>query len=308
MLTISLIGYGTVGRALSLLLLGSNLDFCLNIIDPDPEKRGVFLDLKHGARMQSKKALYFNDDGLIDDSDYIFFTAGVPTKHGASRLSTAETNIVLVQEIFRDKNLKATAKIIAVTNPVDLITRALIEATGLPSSQVVGTGTLLDSSRFSYHLSDLIKQPLADVNGWVLGEHGNSQVVSVSLSTVKGEPIVTNRDVNLEILNTAGSLTRNAAYEIRKTEPGTSIAVSQCVLELFRFFEKGRSPLIPVSVLLNEPHLNWLGVQGPLCMSVPVRINEHGIVLPAPPEITEDELDQLKKSATKLMNYNRYFK
>lgn len=301
MLTISLIGYGTVGRALSLLLLGGNETFQLNIMDPDPNKKGVFLDLKHGARMHPHKHLHFNNNELVGSSDYIFFTAGTPTKHGASRLSTTTENIGLVREIFGNRKLKKSVRIIAISNPVDLITLAIQQVTGIPESQVVGTGTLLDSARLSYHLADLTKQPLEGVNGWVLGEHGESQFVSVSMSTIQNKPLSEQKHFRIETVNQAAELTRSAAFEIRKTEQGTSMAVSQCALELFHFFEKGTSPLIPLSVCLSGAYLNWLGIEGPLCISVPVRISKNGVELESLPNLPLQEYQLLKQSAEKLV-------
>lgn len=308
MITVSVVGYGTVGRTLSLLLLGSRYRMRLNILDPNPDKKGVFLDLKHGARMHPRKALLFNDQKALSDSDYIFFTAGKPTKHGASRLTTADVNIHIVEKVLGNIPLKRSTRIIAISNPVDLITQAVLHVTGLPKTQVVGTGTLLDSARFSFHLADLLGVDVNRVNGWVLGEHGESQVAALSMSTVDDVPIEMVSVFDERMAEMAMNSTRNAAFEIRKTEAGTSMAISQCAMLILRFFEAGTSPVIPLSVSLDTAYLEKLGLEGPMCLSVPARITRQGVELAEMPDLTEEEWSLMKTSARALAAYSDYFK
>ena len=142
---VTIIGYGNVGRVLTHLLLGSNHALELNIMDPADWLSGAFLDLKHALGMQPNKRVHFNDQELFENSDYVFFTAGVLSKHGASRLTTVKDNAQLVKNIFFGKELNPEMHIIAITNPVDVITAAIFKYSNLPGNQVLGTGTYLDS-------------------------------------------------------------------------------------------------------------------------------------------------------------------
>eukprot|EP00353_Schmidingerella_taraikaensis_P012133 CAMPEP_0185591066 /NCGR_PEP_ID=MMETSP0434-20130131/63251_1 /TAXON_ID=626734 ORGANISM="Favella taraikaensis, Strain Fe Narragansett Bay" /NCGR_SAMPLE_ID=MMETSP0434 /ASSEMBLY_ACC=CAM_ASM_000379 /LENGTH=196 /DNA_ID=CAMNT_0028215799 /DNA_START=293 /DNA_END=880 /DNA_ORIENTATION=+ len=191
-IVITVIGYGNVGRVLTDLLLGTQLNMELNIMDPADSLTGAFLDLKHASRLQPKKRFHFNEEDVFKRSDYVFFTAGIPSKHGTSRFTTVKDNLQLVHDIFGGKQLRSDMRIIAITNPVDVITASIISVTNLPKEQVVGTGTYLDSMRFTYHLAELAQVDIQQVDALILGEHGESCAPIVSQSTYAGSPLLDN--------------------------------------------------------------------------------------------------------------------
>lgn len=305
-MTVTIIGYGNVGRVLATLLLGSGHEMNLNIMDPADDLSGAFLDLEHSMGMQPGKRLYFNDTDRMEESDYVFFTAGIPSDHGASRLTTVADNTRLVKEIFSKRKLKPTMRIIAITNPVDVVTAALIKYTGLPWNQVVGTGTFLDSERFSYFLAQHAGVDYREVGALILGEHGESFAPILSHSTFQGRQLEDHRYFKTEMIEKAIFQTHHAAFEIRKTEPGTSMAVSHCALRIMEYWMRDEEAYLPISVLVGEDHVKWLKLEQTICMSLPVYISSKGIRREQPLDLTPEEFDDLKASAHLLQKYQSF--
>ncbi|MCR9171235.1 MAG: hypothetical protein NXI10_01995 [bacterium] len=304
--TITVIGYGNVGRVLVNLLLGSSHHIHLNILDPADWLTGAFLDLEHALGMQPNKRVHFNDQQLFESSDYVFFTAGTPSKHGSSRLTTVKDNTQLVKDLFLGKDLNPNMCVIAITNPVDVITAAIFKYSNLPWNQVVGTGTYLDSQRFSYHLAQLTGTDYRDVNALILGEHGESFAPILSQSSYSGKPLMEGSKFTPTVTDRALYQTHHAAFEIRKTEPGTSMAVSHCALRIMEYFEDEVERHIPASVLLNDVWTKKLELAHPICMSVPVVISSKGLEIPDPLELKNSELSALKRSAQVLLEYQGF--
>ncbi len=307
-ITITVVGYGNVGRVLTNLLLGTHLNMELNIMDPADYLTGAFLDLKHASGLQPQKQIYFNQADVFERSDYVFFTAGIPSKHGASRLSTVEDNLQLVRAVFGGKQLRSDMRIIAITNPVDVITAGIISATQLPKEQVVGTGTFLDSVRFSYHLAELNQVNIHQVDALILGEHGASCVPIISHSLCSGGPILKSSSIANKCIEKAIYQTKNAAFEIRKTEPGTSMAVSHCAMRIMEYWMQPTETIVPISVLIDDENTQWLELAQPICMSLLVSISSKGVKLQEPMLLEKEELKTLKESAHVLMKYQGFLK
>jgi len=303
---VTVVGYGNVGRVLTNLILGSDRSLVLNIMDPAEWLSGAFLDLKHALGMQPNKRVHFNDHDLFLASDYVFFTAGLPSKHGTSRLTTVKDNTQLVRDVFFEKQINSNMRIIAITNPVDVITAAIYKYSGLQCRHVIGTGTYLDSERFSYHLSQLTGTDFRDLNALILGEHGESGAPILSRSLYKNKSLEESELFTPEITDKALYQTHQAAFEIRKTEPGTSMAVSHCALRIMEHLENDEAQCIPVSVLLNERWTEYMELKHPVFMSVPTVLSSEGLVIPDPMELKNEELSALKRSAQMLLEYQGF--
>ncbi|XOV66229.1 MAG: malate dehydrogenase [Fluviicola sp.] len=303
---VTVIGYGNVGRVLTALLLGSNRSMELNILDPADWLSGAFLDLKHALGMQPNKQVYFNSQELFENSDYVFFTAGIPSKHGASRLTTVKDNTQLVKDIFHGKNLNPKMSVIAITNPVDVITAAIYKYSSLPWHQVMGTGTYLDSERFSYYLVHLTGTNDRNISALILGEHGESCAPILSASTYQDKPLMESKVFTSEITEKALYQTHHAAFEIRKTEPGTSMAVSHCALRMMEYLQEETERNIPASVMLSSAWVEKLGLKHTICMSVPVVLSSKGLQIPEPLEMKNGELSALRRSAQVLLEYQEF--
>lgn len=297
MINLTIIGFGNVGASLALLLLNNEHSIRLNIIEPNDQREGAFLDLAHGMSLFRNKELFINDDELFEQADFVFHSAGIPNKHGGSRLSTAKENIELTKKIFGSIHFSKNPYVIVITNPVDIISNAVFQYSSLPAHRVIGTGTFLDSVRLSYYLSSISGQNTESFESFVLGEHGASQVPIYSMTKLNGKPILEDSFFTDEKLNFAKDLTLNAAYLIRETQKGTTYGVSKCAETLFNYLLDSEEHLLTLSVLTNEYYRKLLNLEQNIYISLPVLVKNNSIEITNEPKLSSAELEAFRESA-----------
>ena len=304
MIDVTIIGFGNVGTSLSLLLLNNKQPLRLNIMEPDPQREGAFLDLAHGMPLYHKKELLVNDEDLFLTADFIFFTAGTPNMQGGSRLSTAKQNIQLTKDIFEHRTFTKTPYIIVITNPVDVVSHAVYQFSGLPSERIIGTGTFLDSIRLAYYLSTLSKYKADDFDAFVLGEHGSSQVPIFSMTTVKGEPIGSDSEFTQNDLDLSFSLTRDAASKIRETQEGTRYGVAKCAEVLLNYLLGEGEQMLPLSMLTNDFYRTLLNLDHDIYIGMPVILKHGKLEIYNKIDLSARELEAYRESAAILAAIN----
>jgi L-lactate dehydrogenase len=297
MIDVTVIGFGNVGSSLSLLLLNNKHDIRLNVMEPDAQREGAFLDLSHGMTLYPNKELATNDEDLFSNADFVFYTAGTPNVHGGSRLSTAKQNIKLTKEIFEGRRFVKTPYVVVITNPVDIVSHSVFQYSELPSSHVIGTGTFLDSVRLAYYLSTLSDYHADNIDAFVLGEHGESQVATYSMTTVHGQPISEYSEFTKFDLETAKDLTRNAAFQIRETQKGTTYGVSKCAEVLMDYLLGDEEHILTLSVLTNDHYRQLLDLDHDIYISVPVKVSSKGVEPVDEISLASNEFEALKESA-----------
>ncbi|MFT6921784.1 MAG: L-lactate dehydrogenase [Crocinitomicaceae bacterium] len=297
MIDVTVIGFGSVGSALSLLLLNNKNDMRVNILEPDPNKEGAILDLLHGMSLYPNKELHVNDSDMFANADFIYFTAGTPNLHGGSRLSTAKQNIQLTKDLFDGQEFHKIPYIIVITNPVDIISYHVMKFSKLPYDHVVGVGTFLDSVRLSYYLSILSDYKADEINAYVLGEHGDTQFAAYSMTKVQGSPISELAFFSPKRLEEAQTLTRNAAFQIRKTQGGTLYGVSKCAETILNSLMSSEVSHYPLSILTNEYYNKLLKLEKSIYISVPVEISNKGIRINNGIQLKDSELKAYQASA-----------
>lgn len=305
MINVTVIGFGYVGSALSFLLLNSKHDICLNIMDPNPDCEGAFLDLVHTTKLYQQKKLYLNNEELLLQADFIYYAAGISNKHGSSRLSTANENIRLSKEIFWQRKFTKSPHIIVITNPVDLISHAIFQYTNLPAEKVVGIGTFLDSERLAYYLSTQSEFGITDFETVVLGEHGDTQVPVYSMCKVRGLPILSHPMFSTKVLENTTKLTKNAAFQIRETQDATMYGVSVCAMRLLDYLLSKEEYSITLSMLTNKHYRSLLLLKKNIYISVPVIIKNGLITINNKVDLLEEELNAYRKSASVLAAANK---
>jgi len=297
MIDVTVIGFGSVGSALSLLLLNNEHDMRINVLEPNPNKEGAFLDLLHGMSLYPNKELHFNDQEKFNNADFVFYSAGIPNIHGGSRLSTAEQNIGITQSIFEDVKFNKTPYVIVITNPVDIVSYYVMKYSNLPADHVVGTGTLLDSVRLSYYLSSLSDFHADDIEATVLGEHGDSQFAAYSLTEVEDRPISNIDFFTPEVLDEAENLTRYAAFKIRETQKGTLYGISKCAETILNSLLSPYPSRFPLSMLTNDHYNKLLNLDESIYISVPAEISNRGIKIINNVQFDEKETEAFRESA-----------
>jgi L-lactate dehydrogenase len=226
-------------------------------------------------------------------------TAGGATQGSQNRLSVASSSAQIVTSCV-DQLMAADFKgiILIAANPVDVMALVAIRRSGLPASRVIGTGTLLDTSRLRQELAIQLGVSPAAVEGLVLGEHGDSEVVAYSTLRVGGlslerfaapadEP--DHADISRRV--------RRAAYEIIKGKGYTSFGVATAIVRICEAIVRDEHAVLPVSTLLT----GQFGIEG-LCLSLPCELGAGGIERVLEPDLSRQERDKLRASADVLRN------
>ena len=189
---IVVIGAGNVGEAIGYTLMLRRQASDIVLVDLNEKRaKGSALDIAHGTAFSRQSRIRMGGYEECADAETIIITAGVARKPGQTRLDLAKINVGIIRSIT--ENIMRYADnplIVVVSNPVDISTYIVQQTSGLPANRVIGTGTSLDTARFRYLLSEACKVDVCDINAYVLGEHGDSQVAIWSSAAVGGEPIL----------------------------------------------------------------------------------------------------------------------
>lgn len=296
---ISIIGAGAVGSTLAYTLLLKNIASEIKLIDINEDK-------EHGEVADITDNLCYVETGCLiganyrdaQESDVVIITAGVSQKPGETRLMLAKKNTAILKGIIKGiGKFKKTAVLIIVSNPVDVLTYYAQKWSKLPACQVFGTGTSLESSRFKTELSKCLNVYAQNIEGYYLGEHGDSGFVAWSTVSVGGRNV---KKMANELCKLDGieERVRNKVYEIIKGKGATYYGIAMTCCDVVEAVLFNQNKIIPLSWNLDEK----LGC-GDVCLSMPVVIGEKGIVRRWPVELSSQEMKQLEKSAEKLKDY-----
>lgn len=248
---VTVIGDGAVGSTIAYTLFMKNYLNEICIIDINKDKViGDVLDMNQGMSFVSTKKIKAGEYKDIKDSDLVIITAGAAQKEGETRLDLLEKNINIFKKILDEikLNLSERTIILVVTNPVDLLSYFTYKYLNIAPNRVIGSGTVLDSSRLKVLLSDDTKIDPKNIHAYVIGEHGDSEVVAFSASSIAGIKVkdyckqCAKCDIKkLENLEEITKTVKNAAYEIIKKKGATYYAIGLSVEKI-------------VDVILNDTH------------------------------------------------------
>jgi len=295
---IAVIGAGAVGSTVAYTLMVKNLGSEIILIDINNEKvQGEVLDIQDGlsfSEMENVKVGSFKDAA---DADILILTAGLGQKPGETRLDLVTKNKNIAISILKEiGQIKSSAIIIVVSNPVDIITYLVQEISGLPKSQVFGTGTSLDTARLHLSLAEFLKVDSNQVEGFVLGEHGDSEFVAWSTVNVGGKMI--KEMLSGEQKKEIEEKIKKKAYEIINRKGATYYGIAMVVANIIEAIFFNQNKIFPVSCRLN----NWNGVTG-VCLGATAVVGNTGIVKTWEIELPEEEKVKLQKSAELIKQY-----
>lgn len=274
---IVVIGAGNVGEAIAYTLMVRVLANDIVLVDVNEDRaKGAALDIAHGTSFFNQVWVRSGGYEECADAQMIIIAAGVARKPGQTRLDLAKINVSIVQSIT--ENIMKYAEhplILVVSNPADITTLAVQKASGLPAERVIGSGTSLDTARFRYLLSQKLQVNIEDINAYVVGEHGDSQVPVYSSANIGGFPL---KDfafqVGAEINQTElAERTKNGGGEIIGLKGATFYGIAMAVSSIVQTIMKDNSAIIPVAHVLDESFGPWAGV----AISLPCRIGWEGI-------------------------------
>ena len=176
---ITIIGAGSVGATIAYKLSYEDIASEIVMIDINKDKvEGEVMDIKQGTCFRSPISIIAGDYEDAAGSDIVIITSGIARKPGQTRIELAQTNVNIIKSITPEIVKAApNAKYIIVSNPVDVLTYVFTKISGLPENQVIGSGTLLDTARLRYGLSEHFKVAQKNIHAYVFGEHGDSSFV-----------------------------------------------------------------------------------------------------------------------------------
>jgi L-lactate dehydrogenase len=264
--------------------------------------QGQALDLAHGQPFFPTVSIHVGDASDYADAQLIVVTAGVAQRPGETRLQLMEKNAMVIRSVVADVlDQDSTAVMLVVTNPVDVMTYVALQCTGWSKGRVVGSGTVLDSARLRQQLSTRCTIDVHNVHGYVLGEHGDTELVAWSMTHVAGMPI----DAYCPICGRCtdwkadrGELersVRDSAYHIIDYKGATSFAVGLALVRIAGAILRAQHSVLTVSTLLDGE----FGIRD-VCLSVPCIVSDVGVVKVVESKLAEREQVQLSASATAL--------
>src|SRR4051812_8667883 len=305
---VSVIGAGSVGATIAYasLIRGAAKTMALYDIDRD-KVRAEVLDLNHGSQFYpSANVIGADDIAVTAHSDVVVITAGAKQKPGQTRLELAAVNVTMCRSLLPELlELSPDAVFLLVTNPVDLVTYAAVQASGLPSRRVFGSGTVLDSSRLRGLLAQHCGVAVHSVNAFIVGEHGDSQVAAWSQAAIGGVPV---RDwcppgrarLDEQTLGHIADEVVTAAEQIIRGKGATNYAVGLSAAGIVEAILHEERSVLPVSSLLTGQY----GIQD-VCLSLPSIVDGKGVDVVLTPPLSEDEVDALRRSADTVRGVER---
>ena len=299
---VAIIGAGAVGSTTAFTIALQQLCTELVLIDVNKDKAsGEALDITQGLPFIGKLNIYAGDYSDIKDSDLIIVTAGIPRKPGETRLMLAQKNVglgkIITQSIMEHYN---GGSILVVSNPCDIMTYMITKWSGLPSSKVIGSGTVLDSARFRTLLAQKLNVDVRSVHGYIIGEHGDSQLPAWSLTNIAGIAIDDYTKAN-EIPFTQSDRaeiaekTRFAGAEVIKLKGATFNAIAVSVATIAQSILKGENTVRTVGSILTGQY----GIND-IVTNVPTIIGGGGIQRVLEVNLDPQELRFLQDSAEKV--------
>ncbi len=302
---IGIIGAGLVGSTTAYSLLSAGLAREIVLVDINRHKaEAEALDIMHAVPYTFPCRLKSGAYADLEGADIVIITAGAHQTAGESRLNLFERNINIFKDIIRGIISHAADSLILIaSNPVDLLTSYFIKEAKLPASRVIGSGTILDTARFRTILSARFDLAPQSIHAYVLGEHGDSEVLIWSAALAGNMPLESYAadagiSLNAEIKNHIDSEVRNFAYKIIAGKGATYYGIASGLARICKAVSYDENAILPVSAFHDEVE----GVKN-ICLSLPAVINRSGISRVLYPELSASEHTLLRQSAEKIQDY-----
>ena len=300
---IAIIGAGSVGATIAYACLIRGVSNHIALYDVKKSKvESEVLDLNHGLQFVPMATVEGSDElEVCRDASIVVITAGAKQKSGQSRMELAAANAVICREIVpKLVGICPEAIFLVVTNPVDVITYVTWKLSGWPARRVIGSGTVLDSSRFRFLIGRRLKVAVQNVHAYIAGEHGDSEIPLWSSATVANIPLhqwAVQGHGKLSVMDRTEIFqnVKNAAYQIIQGKGATNYAIGLATAKILEALLKNENRVLPISSLMSEYH----GISD-VCLSVPCIVNAKGVDAVLPIGLNDAERAGLVNSAQKI--------
>ncbi|MCD8526754.1 L-lactate dehydrogenase [Candidatus Woesebacteria bacterium] len=300
---VAIVGCGRVGMTAAYSIITSGLATDLVLVGRDKAKlEGEKLDLEHALPFLPDVNIVATDDYAdLQGTDVVIFAAGAAQEPGETRLDLAKKNLALVDALV-PKILEHAPHtvLLMVTNPVDVLTNRANEISGKYNGRVFGSGTLLDTARFRFYLSEFLDVNPRSIHTYILGEHGDSSFPALSGATLGGAKLTELPAFSHEKAMQSFEQARSAAYRIIEGKGATYYAIGTVLTQIVKSIQRDARTVMPVS----HPLKDFYGVSD-VSLSVPCIIGRRGIEKVMPVQLDEAEIEQLHASAEAVRAYQQ---
>lgn len=296
---VAIIGTGNVGSTFAYALLLSGLASEIVLIDNNESKaEGEAMDLNHAMPLHSPARVWTGGYKDVAGATITVITAGSAQRPGESRLDLIQRNAVIFKSIVENiVKYNPQGIILVATNPVDVLTYATWKFSGLPTNRVIGSGTILDTARFRYLLSQRFDVDPRSVHAYIIGEHGDSEVPVWSLANIAGMRLpdycaANNMGCQQEQLDSIFRQTRDAAYEIISRKGATYYAIASGLTRIVEAILRDQATVLSVSTYIED----YYGIKD-VYLSLPNVVDIGGVERTIRLELNDEEIAGLRKSA-----------
>ncbi len=296
---VAIVGVGNVGATFAYTLLLSGLATEIVLIDVNRERaEGEAMDLVHGVPFAPPVRVWAGDYADCAGAAVTVITAGAAQRPGETRLELSRRNSAIFRQIVPEvARANPEGIIVVATNPVDVLTYETWRVSGLPPERVIGSGTILDTARFRYLLSEYFAVDPRSVHAYIIGEHGDSEVPVWSLANIAGMRLpaycaAQGRPYEPAAMEEIFRQTRDAAYEIIERKGATYYAIGAGLLRLVEAIVRDQRTVLSVSSRID----GYYGIRD-VAFSLPTVVDRTGVLESLRLELDEQERIGLLRSA-----------
>jgi len=296
---VAIVGAGNVGATFAYALLLSGLAAEIVLVDVNRAKaEGEAMDLNHPVPFAHPTRIWAGDYADCAGATVTVIAAGAGQKPGETRLDLVKKNVAIFRQIVPEvAHHNPNGLLLIATNPVDVLTYVTWKLSGLPAQRVIGSGTILDTARFRYLLSEHFGVDPRSVHAHIIGEHGDSEVPVWSLANIAGmrlpafcaaHGLAHDQAAMDEIFRQ----TRDAAYHIIERKGATYYAVAAGLMRIVEAILRDQSTVLSVSSLIED----YYGVSD-VCLSLSTAVDRGGVEQVLRLELSPVEIEGLRQSA-----------
>ncbi|HKZ98433.1 MAG TPA: malate dehydrogenase [Thermoplasmata archaeon] len=252
-------------------------------------------DIRHGLDARARADVAAGGLADLDGADLVVVCAGRGRIPGGTRLDLLGTNAPIVADVARGIGRVAPkAAVVVLTNPLDVMTALAQETSGLPRTQVLGSGGILDSNRLRLLLARRHGVRPSEVHAIVLGEHGERAVPVLSRARVRGEPLRVTKAAAEELLEAL----RVSSLRVIEAKGGTVFGPAGATMVLLEALFGSTPSVVPASVVLDGEY----GMRG-VSVGVPARVARGRVLRVDAWDLSGAELEALRRSGRDLAKF-----
>lgn len=296
---VGIVGAGMVGSSAGYAIALMGIASAVVLVDRNSDlARAQAEDISHAVPFMSSTIVRAGDYDDLAGASVIILAAGVSQKPGETRLELLGRNAAVFRDVVAEVlRVAPDAILLIASNPVDIMTQITVRLSGLPTGRVIGSGTILDTARFRSLLGRHLGISPQSVHAYVLGEHGDSEVLAWSNARAGSEPLLSlaeqmGKPITDQVRAEIDDGVRNAAYKIINGKGATYYGIGAGLARIIKSIAQDQQDVLSVSIVNDDIE----GIRD-VALSVPHVVGAGGITTDLKPSLDDGERAALKRSA-----------